>query len=188
MRFGLRLNICARPRRPTVDGAPPLVHLHNLYAGRCRAGPPLTGRRTTCISIAFTFATPRATSPPRPTAHAAKIGLTSLPGRLLCGSPRTLPCRARCFFLYWPSGPDGTTHFPGNLALCHAHHAAKIGQRAFRSPARNGNPRTLPRRARCFFFIIPGGVRLATYLPGWPGGQLFVNFSHVAVPAIPVWR
>ena len=68
MRFGLRLNICARPRRPTVDGAPPLVHLHNLYAGGYRAGPPLTGRppdvhlhslyaggqRTACISIFLT--------------------------------------------------------------------------------------------------------------------------------------
>src|SRR5699024_1720072 len=49
------------------------------------------------------------------------------PRRLPCGNPRTLPRRSRCFFLYWPSGPDGTTHFPGNLALCHAHHAAKIG-------------------------------------------------------------
>ena len=32
-------------RRPTVDGAPPLVHLHNLYAG---------GQRTTYISIFLT--------------------------------------------------------------------------------------------------------------------------------------
>ena len=71
MRFGLRLNICARPRRPTVDGAPPLVHLHNLNAGGCRAGPPLTGRRTTCISITLT---PRHPAPPltlRATSHPA---------------------------------------------------------------------------------------------------------------------
>ena len=43
-------------RRPTVDGAPPNLHLHDLYAGGCRAGPPLTGRRTTCISMAVTRA------------------------------------------------------------------------------------------------------------------------------------
>ena len=44
------------PRRPTVDGAPPDLHLHDFYAGGCRAGPPLTGRRTACISMAVTRA------------------------------------------------------------------------------------------------------------------------------------
>ena len=34
-------------RRPTVDGAPPLVHLHDPYAG---------SRRTVCISMAVTRA------------------------------------------------------------------------------------------------------------------------------------
>ena len=85
MRFRLRPNIYARPRRPTVDGAPPLVHLHDFYAGECRAGPPLTGRRTAYISIAFTFAAPRtmrATPHPSPAAHAAKIGLTGVPASL----------------------------------------------------------------------------------------------------------
>ena len=39
------------PRRPTVDGAPPKVHLHNFYDGVGRPGPPLTGRRTRWVSI-----------------------------------------------------------------------------------------------------------------------------------------
>ena len=45
MRFSRRLNIYARPRRPTLDGPAHSVHLHNLYAG---------GQRTTYISIFFT--------------------------------------------------------------------------------------------------------------------------------------
>ena len=65
------------PRRPTVDGAAPLVHLHDFYVCGIRAGPPLTGRRTTCISIS------------ERTGHYSR-------SRPLCGEPRTLPRRPRC--------------------------------------------------------------------------------------------
>ena len=77
--------------------------------------------------------------------------LAGLPGRLLCGSPltppRRLPCGqprtplrcSRC--QNWPDGPDGTS--------CHA-----------------GIPAPSPAAHVAFFFIGPGGVCLATYLPG----------------------
>ena len=48
------------PRRPTLDGPAHNVRLHFLYAG---------GRRTTFITMTFTFTAPRtlwATSPPAP--------------------------------------------------------------------------------------------------------------------------
>ena len=95
------------PRRPTVDGPAHNVHLHNPYAAAPR--------------------TLWATSPPAPPLTLPKLAWRACRHLLLRGNPHTLTRRARCFFLYRPSGPDGTTHFPGNLALCHAHHAAKIG-------------------------------------------------------------
>ena len=106
---------------------------------------------------------------PRCAAHTVKIGLTSLPGRLLCGSPRTLPRRARCFFLYRPSGPDGTTHFPGNLALCHAHHAAKIGLAGFPAALtpQESPPPPVP-QTLLFFFIGPSGPSGGGHFAGNP--------------------
>ena len=99
MRVGQWPGLYARPRRPTVDGAPPSVHLHTLYAGGIRAGPPLTGRRTRYISMTLTFAalyTLRAT--PRP------------------AMPQTLPKLA--------SGPTGATHPARHPAPSPATHVA----------------------------------------------------------------
>ena len=75
------------PRRPTVDGAPPLVHLHNLYAGGTShtAGNPVL-----C-----------------PAAHAAKIGWRAFRDHLPRETPRTLPCQERCFSLYRLAGLPG---------------------------------------------------------------------------------
>ena len=46
-----RASPCPLQRRTVV-----LLHLHNLHAGGCRPGPPMTGRRPRYISIIFTMA------------------------------------------------------------------------------------------------------------------------------------
>ena len=104
MRFRLRLNIYAHLPRPTLDGPGPFVRLHNPYAGGCRAGPPLTGRRTTCVSITLTSAAPRtlwATSPPAPplTLPKSASGLSGAPHAT--GTPAPSPPRT-LLFLYYP--------------------------------------------------------------------------------------
>ena len=182
MRFGLRLNICARPRRPTVDGAPPLVHLHDLYAGGCRAGPPLTGRRTTCVSITLTFAalyTLRATPHPAPPAALPKLASGLSGGGYSAGNPAPTPAAHVDFFFIGlaglpaavssretphpatphtlpklASGRSGTPHPVGNPAPCYAPHAAKIGLAGVPAPR---PPRVTPHPATSptFLFSFP---------------------------------
>ena len=53
-----------RPGVNRTPGPPARYRCASISLRPCRAGPPLTGRRTRCISIAFTFAAPRATSHP----------------------------------------------------------------------------------------------------------------------------
>ena len=115
-----------------------------------------------------------------------------------------------------PSGPDGTSCSAGSPAPSPAAHVAFFfiglaGLTAlptFRVTPRLAHPLTLPKLASgpavtscpagipapspvanvAFFFIGLPGACLATYLPGWLGGQLFVSFSRIAVLALPVWR
>ena len=122
-------------RRPPTRGprdpwTPRTVSLRVFFIRSCRAGPPLTGRRTTCISITLTFTAPRTLrATPRPTL------------------PRTLPKSA--------SGRSGTAHPAGNLAPALAANAANSLYWLADLPAavspretpRPAVPRTLPKSA-----------------------------------------
>ena len=137
----------ASPRRfdtaaADQGSAGPLDPPHGIVARRffnsiC-AGPPLTGRRTRCISIAFTFAAPRATSPPAPPPTLPKSASGPAGGGYFAGVPA--PHRAACL--------------AGNPAPCHAPHAAKIGLTGLPAPR---PPRVTPHPAPSptFLFFFP---------------------------------
>ncbi len=177
-------------RRPPTRGpldpwTPRKIALRGYFFTCIRAGPPLTGRRTRCISMALT---------PR---HCGR-----------CGRSRTLPRRSRCqnrlAGFPAPRTPPGTlTPRPaahvaflfiglaGLLAAVSprapphpppAARAAKIGWRACRRPAPHGQPRTPPRRQknaalsrRVLLYMLPaagmrrGVIRFAPSL-SWRSG------------------
>ena len=146
------------PRRPTLDGPAHEVHLHSIYV--CGT-PHNAGNPAPCRA-----------------ANAAKFGLAGFPAPPSLRDTLTPPRRERCFSLYWPSGPTGAPHAAGTPAPCPAAHAAKIGQRAFRRCPACGTPRTLPRPARCFFFIG---------LAGLTGAVTFRATPHPPPPRTPLF-
>ena len=156
-----------------------MVHLHDFYVCGIRAGPPLTGRRTTCISMTFTFTAPRtlrATPYPAVPRTLPKSASGLYGGGYSAGHPAPYRAANAANSLYWPSGPTGGGQFAGNPAPCHAPHAAKIGWRAFRHPALCGQPRTLPCRSRFFFpFLFAVGFM-------WRCGIFYVAGGSLTLP------
>ena len=150
-------------RRPPTRGpqdpwTPRKIALRGFFVRSCRAGPPLTGRRTTCISMTFTFAalrtlreTPRPAMPHTLPKSASGLSGTAQPAGHPAHPPppRTLPKLA--------SGLSG--------GGCSAGH-----------PAPRGQPRTLPRRSRFFFpFLCAVGFM-------WRCGIFYVAGGSLTLP------
>ena len=179
MRVGQRSGLYARPRRPTLDGPAPDLHLHGLYAGERKtshpAAPPTLPKLASGLSgvphaaghpkpspaahVEFFFiglAGRPVSLTPRETSHPAALPTLPKLASGLSGAPHAawhpnpLPRCARCFFLYRPSGPAGITHTAGNPAPSRAACAAKIGCRACRHHLRRGKFHTFPRRDAAF--------------------------------------
>ena len=128
-------------RRPTLDGPAHNVRLHFLYAG---------GRRTTFISITFTFTAPRTL---RATTRLAPLPTLPKSASGLSGAPHAAgylpPHRAAnaAFLFIGPGGPAGGGYFAGNPAPFRAAAQALAPLPALRATPRPAPPLMLPKSA-----------------------------------------
>ena len=91
------------PTRGPQDPWTPRVDALAAIFGPCRAGPPLTGRRPTCISMAFTLVTGKPRTPPR--CPRCQNWLAGFPEpRTLRGTPTPCPAAHVAFFFIGLAG------------------------------------------------------------------------------------